>query len=329
MRHAGWSSLRARQAPVARVLVVFAAGLALLALPRVARGDADACGKGVKPKLVHYLQTDGTLGDQRCDPPTPGTPPAGIKCKIDLQGVIYAPPDPGRRPVVIFNHGADGRDYCAVAKVFTNHGYIFFVPFRRGAEGDVDVPPDKSLHVRSTGVYAVDVLREIEPLDARVKNISVGPLLEAAVPDVRAALEFVKTLPNVDPHEVAVAGHSFGGMTALMAAADVEGFKAALPISAGCLSWWMNPDLQVYLTQVAKRVRIPTFAFQDDRECSGKDPTQTLCPLLPKCNVKKAIYHMPEMDCHDAHGEFLNKDKYQALWRQDARDFLKANGVAP
>jgi dienelactone hydrolase len=307
--------------------IVACIGLSVLARP--ARADEDACGKGVSPKVVHYLETDATLGDQRCDPPPPGTPPSGVECKVDLQGVLYAPPGTGRRPVVVFNHGSGGADYCSVARVFTNHGYIFFVPFRRGHSGDVEIAPNKTQRVRSTGVYAVDVLEKIEADDRRLKNISVGPLLESAIPDVRTALEYVKRLPNADPDKIAVAGHSYGGMTTLIAAADVEGFKAALDISGGCLSWWLNPNLQAFLTNVAKRVRIPVFAFQDDRECSGKDPTQTLGPILEQRGGKKLIYKMPQMECHDAHNRFLKWGEYQALWREDARKFLAAHGVAP
>jgi dienelactone hydrolase len=312
-----------RRAPVAIAVCV-----ALAWLPRPASANEDRCGKGVRPKLVHYLETSAKLGDQRCDRPQPGTLPTGIECKVDLQGVLYAPPGGGRHPVVLFNHGSSGHDYCDVAKVFTNHGYLFFVPFRRGHSGDVWVAPNKMQDVRSTGVYAVDVLEQIEADDRRLKNISVGPLLESAMPDVRAALEFVKRLPNADPRKVAVAGHSFGGMTALIAAADVEGFKAALDISGGCLSWWLNPDLQAYLKNVAKRARIPVFAFQDDQECSGEDPTRTLGALLP-AGSQKRIYHMPKMDCHEAHSQFLYEGEYQALWREDARDFLAVHGVAP
>jgi dienelactone hydrolase len=306
-----------------------AACVVLTSLPRSTRADENDCGKGVKPTLVHYLETSATLGDQRCDPPQPGAPPAGVECKVDLQGVLYAPPGPGKHPVVVFNHGSSGADYCSVARVFTNHGYLFFVPFRRGHSGDVWMAPNKTESVRSTGVYAVDVLEKIKADDVRLKNISVGPLLEATMPDVRAALEFIKRLPNADPRKVAVAGHSYGGMTTLIAAADVEGFKAALDISGGCLSWWLNPDLQAYLKNIAKRVRIPVFAFQDDRECSGEDPTRTLDPLLRAAGGKGEIYKMPKMDCHEAHTRFLKSGEYQALWRQDARDFLAAHGVAP
>ncbi len=313
--------------PRASLRLLALAAFALL--PRLAAADEDRCGKGVKPRVVHYLETTATLGDQRCDPPAAGAPPAGIHCKVDLQGVLYAPPGSGKHPVVLFNHGSSGHDYCDVAKVFTNHGYLVFVPFRRGHSGDVWVAPDKMQPVRSTGVYAVDVLERIEADDRRLKNISVGPLLEASIPDVAAALAYVKRLPNADADEVAVAGHSYGGMTALIAAADVKGFKAGLDIAGGCLSWWINPDLQAYLTNVAKRVRIPVFAFQDDEECSGPDPTKTLGPLLKRHGGDHKIYPFPEMECHEAHGRFLTKPEGQALWRNDARAFLAAHGVAP
>jgi dienelactone hydrolase len=296
--------------------------LSLLSVARTAVAEEADCGNKVTGKIVHYLEKSVAHGDPRCDP----WDLLRSECKVDLQGVVYTPHGGGKHPVVLFNHGAHGANYCAVAKVFTNHGYLFFVPFRRGHEGEVDLEPGVSRRIRSTGVDTVDVLDKIESQDQRLANISVGPFLENATEDVRAALDFVKHLPGADPNKVAVAGHSYGGMMTLMAAADVPGFKAALDISGGCLSWNWNPDLQVYLKALVQRIPIPVFAFQDDQECSN--PTKTLSQLLPEGSEHK-IYPFPKMECHDAHTQFLMFLKGQTLWRQDALDFLKKHNVAP
>jgi len=66
----------------------------------------------------------------------------------------------------------------------------------------------------------------------------VMPLLIVSLDDVRAAVDYVKTkVPRARKDALAAVGHSFGGMITLLSAARVSGFKAAVPISAGCLSW--------------------------------------------------------------------------------------------
>ena len=75
---------------------------------------------------------------------------------IKLRGSLYLPAgetvasSKKDMPLIIYNHGS-GRaapDVCEMASYFNNHGYLFFVPFRRGTAG-------------STGVYFQDYLDRI------------------------------------------------------------------------------------------------------------------------------------------------------------------------
>src|SRR5262245_50193333 len=121
---------------MSRLTITLAAALAagaLLSFAGAVRAE-ESCGDNVTIKQVHYLQKSVPAGDPRCDPLKKGAK-SDAQCKIDLKGTLYLPKGTGKHPVVIFNHGAHGSDYCAVAKVFTNHGYIFFTPYRRGHNG--------------------------------------------------------------------------------------------------------------------------------------------------------------------------------------------------
>jgi dienelactone hydrolase len=155
------------------------------------------------------------------------------------------------------------------------------------------------------------------------------PLLLVSLDDVRAAVDYVKTaVPRAKKDAIAVAGHSYGGMVTLLSAARVNGFKAAVAISAGCLSWQSNPWLQKVLKETAAEVKIPTLLIQSQKECSGSDPTHALKPLLPHNGSDGVLYSYDVGQCKKTHGEFLSGSG-RALWRNDVRAFLVAHGVAP
>jgi alpha-beta hydrolase superfamily lysophospholipase len=114
---------------------------------------------------------------------------------------LYRPPQPGAdpRPVVVMAHGLSGtrRDRLgAFAERFAAAGLFAFVFDHRGF-GDSDGEPD---------LFDPALQRE----------------------DWRAAIEFARTLPGVDPERVATFGSSMGGGNALAAAADDERVAAAI-----------------------------------------------------------------------------------------------------
>jgi len=240
---------------------------------------------------------------------------------VDLKGYLYMPEGNGPAPVVLFNHGAHRTEHCSVAEVFVNKGYIFFVPYRRGHGPSV---------WKSSGVDPVDSLDALEDTHGKeTKEALVMPLLLVSLEDVRAALDYVKTaVPHARKDAIAVAGHSYGGMITLLSAARVNGFKAAVAISPGTLSWKNSPWLQKVLKETAAEVKIPTLSIQSKQECSGSDPTQALKPLLPHNGSDGVLYAYDTGECKKTHAEFLI-GAGRALWRNDVRAFLAAHGVAP
>jgi len=74
-----------------------------------------------------------------------------------------------------------------------------------------------------------------------LRRLCAGGILgrEERVPDVMAALAYLRTLPDVDPRRIALMGWSHGGGTTLVtldAAPEdpAEGFRAAIAFYPGC-----------------------------------------------------------------------------------------------
>src|SRR6202008_3100424 len=93
-----------------------------------------------------------------------------------------------------------------LAPSFLSKGYVFFIPHRRG-------------HGRSPGGYVMDLLdRANQSGGPQARSEKLVELMEVHLQDQIAALAYLKSLAEVDPQRIAVAGCSFGGIqTVLMA----------------------------------------------------------------------------------------------------------------
>ena len=75
--------------------------------------------------------------------------------------------------------------------------------------------------------------------------------------DMRAGLSFLKALRRVDPRRVAVAGHSFGGQLALLAAESDGTLRAAVSFAPAPISWGRSPKLRERLLQAVGKTSVP------------------------------------------------------------------------
>jgi dienelactone hydrolase len=188
---------------------------------------------------------------------------------LTLVGFLFKPEGPGPFPAILWNHGSEkhpdgGQQFDGVAKVFVPAGYVVFAPMRRG-------------HGESQGTYIVaelDSIRRTRGIDAA--NQELVHLLETEqLDDQLAGLTFLKTLPYVDSSRLLVAGCSFGGIEALLAAEHDIGYKAAIAISPGALSWQHNPQLQRRLVQSVRNINIPVLLLQPAKDAS-LEPSRVL-----------------------------------------------------
>jgi dienelactone hydrolase len=151
---------------------------------------------------------------------------------VTLEVVLFTPPAPGPHPLVLFHHGSTGNGddpslFAAtfvnepVARFFAQRGWVVAFPQRRGRGA-------------SGGLYD----EGFEPDRSRY-SCRQGPAfagLERALADADAALDFVRTLPGVDASRIVVAGHSRGGLLAVVQAGRrVDAVGGALNFVGGWL----------------------------------------------------------------------------------------------
>jgi hypothetical protein len=89
-----------------------------------------------------------------------------------------------------------------LAPFFIKHGYAFLYPFRRGHGPSADQAP-----------FMQDVLRREEKEKGREarQRLQFKLLTTDQLDDVMAAVAFLKTVPGVDIHRIAVAGIPLAG----------------------------------------------------------------------------------------------------------------------
>jgi dipeptidyl aminopeptidase/acylaminoacyl peptidase len=135
----------------------------------------------------------------------PLTPPPNIQVvpyssgRLKLSAWLQSPEGKGKHPAVLFLHGgfAFGLDDWKMTEPFRAAGFVTMLPLLRGENGQ---PGDFTLFYDE-------------------------------VDDVLAARNALAKLPNVDPKQIFIAGHSVGGTMTLLAAMTSRDFKAAASFS--------------------------------------------------------------------------------------------------
>jgi len=154
---------------------------------------------------------------------------------IALHALLWRPPGRGPFPAILFNHGS-GRtpeelqrrgpyetEAQALGPVFARHGYVFLFPFRQG----IGLSSDE-------GAGAIDLMAaEFAAHGQEGRNALQLRLLEGREMNAaRAALSFLRGLPDVDARRVAIVGHSFGGSLSILQAARETDLRALVVFSA-------------------------------------------------------------------------------------------------
>jgi len=195
--------------------------------------------------LVLLLLSVATLGQTKADMiPQTVEFPSGT---LHLKAYLWKPAGPGPFPAVLFNHGSGGNeaDLTAgmqitesadiLAPFFIKHGYAFLYPFRRGHGPSADQAP-----------FMQDVLLREEQEKGREARLHLQFKLMTSdqIGDVLAALAFLKTVPGIDIHRIAVAGNSFGGSLTLLAGERDRTIRAVVTFAAAAGSWERSAELR-------------------------------------------------------------------------------------
>jgi len=231
---------------------------------------------------------------------------------LTLVGFLFKPDGPGPFPGLVWNHGSEKspgttQQFDAVAAIFVPAGYVVFAPMRRG-------------HGDSEGPYVMDQLRQAQAghsAPALAVRLMEGEHLD----DQLAGLAYLKRLPYVDPHRLVVAGCSFGGIQTLLAAERDVGYRAAVAISPGALSWSGNPLLRDRLVAAVRKTEIPVFLIQPPKDAS-LEPSRVLGAELERRGKQNMVKVYPPDMPEDQQGHCFGGAKGMHVWATDVVAFF-------
>ena len=226
----------------------------------------------------------------------------------ELHGFIWKPQGTGPFPAIVWNHGSEKLpgSQPALAKFYTAHSYVFFVPHRRG-QG------------RSQGDYIQDLVAQAPPGERARRMVE---LQQAEVDDVIAALNYLRSQPFVDPARIVISGCSFGGIQTLLAGERDLGVKALVPFAPGAMSWEQNVPLQDRLVRAVDLAKAPVFLIQAENDYSLA-PSRVLSKEAnkKKKDFQSKIYPAFGSTHQDGHWGFCSSAT--DVWGNDVLAFLE------
>jgi len=237
-------------------------------------------------------------------PPALVTFPSG---SLTLHGFLYRPEGDGPFPAVIYNHGSEAEPGARSdeAAFFVPHGFVLFVPHRRGQGRSRDA--GEYIGRLSGGARVVDEL-------------------VAQTDDVLAAVEYVRSQPHVDPSRVAVAGCSFGGIVSLLAGERGTGIEAVVDFAGGAMTWARTPALQARMKQAARAARAPVLFIQAENDFDTT-PSRALSEEMRSAGKPARMRIFPPNGATHQEGHHLCYGSGNPAWGDEVLSFLKASAT--
>ena len=242
---------------------------------------------------------------------------------LHIKAYLWKPSGPGPFPAVLFNHGSGGdeADLTAgmqitesakiLAPFFMKHGYAFLYPFRRGHGTSADQAP-----------FMQDVLRREEKekgRDAR-QHLQFKLLTTDQLEDVMAALAFLKTVPGIDIHRIAVAGNSFGGQITLLVAARDSTIRAVVTFAAAAGSWERSAELRDSLFAAVRKTNAAIMLIHAENDYST-GAGQSLAAELERLHKPHSLKIYPKVGLTPDDGHNMLYENIPA-WEDDVFTFL-------
>ena len=225
----------------------------------------------------------------------------------ELHGFLWKPDGDGAFPAILWNHGSEKLpgSQPVLAKFYTEHSYVFFIPHRRG-QG------------RSPGEYIQELVAQAPPSERARRMVE---LQQAELEDVIAALNYLKSQPFVDPARIAVSGCSYGGIQTLLAGERDLGVKALISFAPGAMSWEQNVPLQDRLLRAIDLAKAPVFLIQAENDYNLA-PSKALSKEAEKRkkDFQSKIYPPFGNSHHDGHWGFCSTAT--DVWGKDVLSFL-------
>ena len=194
---------------------------------------------------------------------------------LQLKGLLWRPQSDAPVPAVLFHHGGGCADAPEAPRNlgprFAARGYAFLWLYRRGAGAS-----------RGQGECAFQQIRRIraEQGQEAALTLQVQLLTTTELADAMAGLAALRKIPGIDAERIVLAGHSFGGQLAVLAAERDNSVRAVLNFSGGAAVWSRSAALRTRLTQALATITAPLYlgyAADDNAE-----PGQALAAELAR-----------------------------------------------
>ena len=279
---------------IALIAVVMALAFRYLAAPKQAIGHLAT---GVKdgspePVLIHFRIGGRAYG-----------------------GELFKPPGDGPFPAVLYNHGSapgmlNSQASEAIGPLFASHGFVFFMPYRRGQGLSAAAGPYIGDEI--SRAFAHGGMAESERTMTRLLS---GEHLQ----DQLGALQWLKSQPYVLAGQVAVDGNSFGGVESALGA-ETGAYCAAVDASGGAESWAQSPSLRALMIRSVRASKSPIFFFQAANDYDTS-PTKELSAAMRAVgkNARVKVYPPFGHSARDGHSfAYAGSD----VWFPDVLAFL-------
>jgi len=235
--------------------------------------------------------------------------------EVTLHGTLYKPDGNGPFPAVVYNHGSAAgmlskQAFEVLGPVFAKHGWVFFGPYRRG----------QGLSA-SAGPYIGDQIADAQKTGGmRAAAATMVRLLETDhLNDQLAALAWLRKQSFVDPHRVAVAGTSFGGIEVVLGA-EKGTYCAGVDSAGAAQSWADAPEVQALMTRAVRNSKVPIFFFQAQNDYD-LSPSRILSAAMKEAgkDFEVKIYPAFGDSVQDGHSfGYFGSD----IWGPDVFQFL-------
>jgi dienelactone hydrolase len=256
------------------------------------------CAKtGEVPSPTQPVPTSTRVGAGLADPQLV-TFPSGA---LTLHGFLYQPEGPGPFPAIVFNHGSEALPGWVPdqARFYVAHGFVLFVPHRRG-------------HGRSTSAG---------PAEPQGTGPEVIDALVAQNDDVLGAISYVASLPFVNPRRIATVGCSYGGIESLLAAERATGIRAAVDFAGGAMRWAADPALQARMKHAARNAKVPVMFVQAENDFST-EPSRVLSAEMDAAKKPMALRLFPAKGSSAMEGHSFCAGGDHPPWGEDVLAFL-------
>lgn len=236
----------------------------------------------------------------------------------NLPGYLFKPSSPGPFPAMIFHHGhhkglfvaGTVPDFQALAKYYTSHGYILFLPDRHPQAID---PSEFSEQLRG------DLANQ--PNDPEVKTRQMLESWNIINRDVEAAVHWLKEQSDVDKDRILMSGVFSGAVQTLFSAEKDLGVRACVVFSPAATTWNNTPVLQALLRHTVRTSTAPIFLI-NPRNDHSLEPAEILRKEIERKGGLNRAKIYPPFGKAEEHGKMFAIQGAD-IWGPDVMEFLK------